>query len=144
VASLRTCNPLIQVSAISDGVNEVKPLTPNPLIKNRLKFYPHGHADFDPVDGDALEPKRQDYSTASTLDTFVGEDFELIPVGPVSEIPPSSQPAQGPRQETREPFSVRVNARWLSLRIENLSGVCDCLATGVEATQSTMETKTAA
>lgn len=144
VASLRTCDPLIQVSAISDGVNEVKPLNPNPLTKDRLKFYPHGHDDFDPVDGDALEPKRQDYSAAGTLDTFVGEDYELIPIGPVSEIPPSPQPAQGPRQETREPFSVRLNARWISLRIENLSGVCDVLATGVEATASAMETKTAA
>src|SRR4029077_6052745 len=144
VAALRTSAPLIRVSAIRDGVNEVKPLTTDLITKDRLKFYPHGHADFDPIDGDALEPKREDYSTAGTLDTFVGEDFELIPVGPVSEIPPSSQPATGPRQESREPFSVRVNARWISLRIENLGGVCDVLATGVEATQSAMETKTAA
>jgi hypothetical protein len=144
VAALRTCDPLIQVSAIADGVNEVKPLNPSPLTKDRLKFYPHGHADFDPADGDPLEPKRQDYSLAGTLDTFVGEDYEVIPVGPVSEIPPTPLPSQGPRQETREPFSVRVNARWISLRIENLGGVCDVLSTGIEATQSTMETKTAA
>src|SRR4029077_5357311 len=144
VASLRTCDPFIQVSAIRDGVNEVKPLNPNPLTKDRLKFYPHGHADFDAQNGDPLEPKREDYSLAGTLDTFVGEDYELVPIGPVSEIPPSPQPAQGPRQETREPFSVRVNARWISLRIESLGGVCDVLATGVEEKQSAMETKTAA
>jgi hypothetical protein len=39
---------------------------------------------------------------------------------------------------------VRVNARWLSLRIENLAGICDVLATTVEGRQSFMETKTAA
>jgi hypothetical protein len=145
VAALRTSNPLIEVSAISDGMNEVKVLTPEPLTRDRLKFYPHGHGDFDPLSGDASEPKRQDYSLTGELDTFVGEDYELIPIGPVSEIPPSTQPAvAGPRQESREPFSVRVNARWLSLRIENVSGVCDVLAAGVEATQSAMETKTAA
>jgi hypothetical protein len=144
VASLRTCDPFIRVSAISDGVNEVKPLNPNPLTRDRLKFYPHGHADYNEGTDDPLEPKREDYSQSGTLDTFVGEDYELIPVGPVSEIPPSPQPAQGPRQETREPFSVRLNARWISLRIENLGGVCDVLATGVEATGSAMETKTAA
>jgi hypothetical protein len=65
-------------------------------------------------------------------------------VGQVSDIPPSPLPVQGPRQETREPFSVRVNARWISLRIENQNGVCDVLTAGVEATQSAMETKTAA
>jgi hypothetical protein len=143
VASLRTCDPLIQVSAISDGVNEVKILNPNPLTKDRSKFYPHGHADFGEGD-DPLEPKREDYSLSGTVDTFVGEDYGLIPIGPVSEIPPSSLPIPGPRQETREPFSVRVNARWISLRIQSLGGVCDVLAAGVEATQSAMETKTAA
>jgi hypothetical protein len=141
---LRMSNPLVTVTAISDGVNEQKNLTPTPLTKDRTKFYPHGHDDFDPVTGDPTEEKRQDYSAAGLLDNAVGEDFELIPIGPVSEIPPSPLPTPGPRQSTREPFSVRVNARWLSLRIENLSGVCDVLATGVEATPSFMETKTAA
>jgi hypothetical protein len=144
IANLRTSDPLVTVSAISDGVNEVKLLNPVPLTKDRLKFYPHGHDDFDPVDGDPLEPKREDYSVANATDNFVGEDYELIPIGPISEIPPGDQTAPGPSQETREPFSVRVNARWISLRIENLSGVCDVLATGIEATASAMETKTAA
>jgi hypothetical protein len=144
VVNLRTSNPLIEISAISDGVNEVKALTTEPLTKDRLRFYPHGHADFDPIAGDPLEPKREDYSLANETDDFAGEDYELVPVGPVGLIPPSAQAAIGPRQESREPFSVRVNARWVSLRIENLSGVCDVLAAGVEATASTMETKTAA
>jgi hypothetical protein len=144
MATLRTSNPLIQVSAISDGVNEVKTIAPNPLTKNRLKFYPHAHPDFDPAGDDPLEPKRQDYSQAGTLDPFVGEDYELIPVGDVSGIPPSPQPLPGPLQEARETFSVRVNARWLSLRVENLAGICDVLASGVEGRQSFMDTKTAA
>jgi hypothetical protein len=144
ITTLRTSSPLVNVSAISDGVNEVKTLNPVPLTKNRLKFYPHGHDDFIPATDDAMEPKREDYSTVGTPDNFVGQDFELIPIGPVSELPPSQQPAPGPRQASREPFSVRVNARWISVRIENLAGVCDVLATGVEATPSLMETKTAA
>jgi hypothetical protein len=143
IANLRTSSPFIQVSAISDGVNEVKALTPNPVTKDRTKFYPHGHPDFNPATDDPLEPKRQDYSVADPLPS-VGEDYALIPVGPVSTIPASPPPIPGPRQESREPFSVRVNARWLSVRIENLAGICDVLATGVEARQSFLETKSAA
>jgi hypothetical protein len=144
IAAIRTVNPLVTVSAISDGFNEVKILNPVPLTKDRVKFYPHGHDDFDPATGDPNEPKREDYSEAGLLDDFVGEDYERIPVGPVSKIPPGSQVVSGPLQQSREPFSVRVNARWLSLRIENTNGVCDVLAAGVEATPSLMETKTAA
>jgi hypothetical protein len=144
LASLRTVNPLVTVSAISDGFNEIKTLNPTPLTKDRAKFYPHGHDDFGPATGDPNEPRREDYSQASLLDNFVGEDFELVPIGPVSEIPGSADPGGGPLQESREPFSVRVNARWISLRIENHNGVCDVLAAGVEATASLMETKTAA
>jgi len=144
VLALRTVNPLVKVSALSDGYNESKDLTPTPLTKDRLKFYPHGHDDFNAATDDPAEPKREDYSTAGLLDNFVGEDFELIPVGPVSQIPPSTDSVTGPLQESREPFSVRVNARWLSLRIQNENGVCEVLATGIEATASTMETKTAA
>jgi hypothetical protein len=143
IATLRTSAPFVKVSAISDGVNEVKPLNPVPLTKNRLKFYPHGHPDLN-EDTDPNEPKREDYSEAATVDDFVGENFELIPVGPVSEIPATALPAMGPLQASREPFSVRVNARWISIRIENQGGVCDVLTTGVEATPSLMETKTAA
>jgi len=143
-AVLRTYDPFIKVSAISDGYNELKDLTPNPITKDRLKFYPHGSADFDPTQDDPDLPKREDYSPVGLLDNFVGEDYELVPIGLVDGIPASPAPAPGPLQDCRQPLSVRVNARWVSLRIENASGVCDVLATGVEATPSSMETKTAA
>jgi hypothetical protein len=133
VMALRTLEPVITVSAITDGVNEVKTCNPVPLTKDRLKFYPHGHADFDPLTGDPNESKREDYSTGENLDNFVGEDFEFLPVGPISFVPPSGLPGVGPKQESLEPFSVRQNGRWVSMRIENLGFACDVLSVGVEA-----------
>ena len=141
--AIRTSNPEVYISAISDGVNEVKPLTPAPIVKHRNKFYQHGHPDF-VASGDPLEPKREDYSQADVGD-FAGEDFEDLPIGPISVIPASFISEEtGPRQESVERLSVRVNARWVSLRIENKSGTCDVLSVGIEATRSAMETKTAA
>ena len=143
-AILRTYDPYIKVTGISDGYNEEKDLTPKAITKDRLKFYPLDHDDFDPLTDDPDEPKREDYSAAGLLDNMVGEDYEGIPVGPVDSIPGTAPIAPGPRQTSREPLSVRVNARWLSLRVENFSGVCDVLATGVEATPSLMEARTGA
>ena len=141
--AIRTSNPEIYVSAITDGVNEVKPLTPLPITKDRTKFYQHGHPDFTPSD-DPLAPKRQDYSQ-SDIGDFAGQDYEDLPIGPISVVPPEVvTTTTGPRQQTLERPTLRVNGRWVSVRIENRSGVCDVLAVGVEATPSLMETKTAA
>lgn len=133
VMAVRTLEPIIRVSAITDGVNEVKPLNPMPLTKNRVKFYPHGHEDFNPGVTDPDESKREDYAAGNDLDNFVGEDFEGLPVGPIDFIPPSALPGTGPKQESLEPFSVRQNGRWVSLRVQNEGFVCDVLSIGVEA-----------
>jgi len=141
--ALRTSDPEAYVSAITDGVNEVKALTPLPLTKDRRKFYQHGHKDWGSGD-DPLEPKRQDYSVMEISD-YQGLDFDDLPIGPITDVPGTSvSMTAGPRQQTLERFSVRTNGRWVSLRIENKSGVCDVLSVGVEATRSAMETKTAA
>jgi hypothetical protein len=98
-----------------------------------LKFYPHGHADFDPLTSDPNESKREDYSGGENLDNFAGEDFEFLPVGPISFVPPTAPAGVGPKQESLEPFSVRQNGRWISMRVENLGFACDVLSVGVEA-----------
>jgi hypothetical protein len=112
------------------------------VTKDPRKFYPHAHRDFDPLTDDPLEPGRKDYSEREPTD-FAGEDFQTLPIGPISRIPPTTV-LMGPHQQSLERFSIRVNARWCSLRIENTNGVCDVLSAGVEAVPSAMETKTAA
>lgn len=132
VMAIRTLEPVIEVSAITDGINEVKRLNPTPLTKDRLRFYPHGRADFNPGLDNPEESKREDYSAAGDLENFVGEDFELLPLGPIEFVPPSPPPGMGDKQESLEPFSVRQNGRWVSMRVENLGFVCDVLSIGVE------------
>jgi hypothetical protein len=127
---------------VTDGVNEAKALTPTPVTKDARKFYPHAHPDFNPATDDPLEARRKDYSDAEPSD-FAGEDFENLPIGPISRIPPTIV-MMGPHQQSLERPSIGVNARWCSLRIENTNGVCDVLSAGVEAIPSTMETKTVA
>ena len=91
IAALRTSNPFTQVSALSDGVNEVKLLTPNPLTKDPQKFYPHGHPD-GPDEGDPLSQARRLQRFAADLDNFAGHDYELIPVGPWARYRPLRSP----------------------------------------------------
>jgi hypothetical protein len=144
--AIRTANPETYVSAISDGYAEVKSLSPTPVTKDPLKFYPHAHPDFDPATGDPLEPRRKDYTKETTLSDFAAEDFENLSVGRIWRIPPTlvEMSEDSPHQQSVERFSIRVNARWCSLRIENKTGACDVLSVGVEGTGSAMETKTAA
>jgi len=40
---------------------------------------------------------------------------------------------QGPKQQSLERFQIRQNGRWVSIRIENTGGQCDCLGIAVEA-----------
>lgn len=140
--AIATTDPEVHVSAISDGWNEVKDLTPTPITKDRLKFYPHAHPDYDGTT-DPNEEKRRDYSTTEFED--VAEDFESLVEGPIDALPASGGVyADAPAQESLEHLPIRTNGRWVSIRVENLSGRCDLLAAGVEGIPSNMETRTAA
>ncbi len=123
---LRTYDPNAVVTAISDGVNEEKQLAV--VTKDRTKFYVHGHKDFDVNAGDdATEQKREDYSPVGDFDNFAVEDFENLPEGPIDFLPPTGAAVQGPKQQSLERFQIRQNGRWVSIRIENTGGQCDCL-----------------
>ena len=140
--ALATVDPEVHISAISDGWNEVKNLTPTPITKDRLKFYPHAHPDYDGT-GDPNEPGREDYSTVDF--TQVAEDFESLIEGPIDTLPASSGAYKDAiSQESLERLPIRTNGRWVSIRVENVSGRCDLLAVGVEGIPSNMETRTAA
>ena len=130
--ALATFDPEITVTAISDGYNEEKLVTPEPITKSRLKFYPHDHADFDPATGDPVEELREDYSTGNTGD-FACQDYESLSVGPVDAIPGTPIPVAGPKQQALERVSLRQNGRWCSLRIANSQGACDVLAVGIDS-----------
>jgi hypothetical protein len=96
-----TIDPNIKITAITEGVNEEKVVRQS-ITKNRLKFYPHAHPDFDPIHGDPGEQKRKDYSVATQQDgvpvpNFAAQDFEhisgtdvtdgTIPVAPTTPSP---------------------------------------------------------
>jgi hypothetical protein len=142
---ISTLDPQVTVTAISDGYNEQKNLTPTPITKDRLHYYPHAHPDFDEGVNDPDEPMREDYTGAELVSNFAGQDFQGVPLGPVNFLPPTSPGSEvAPAQESLERLQIRTNARWCSLEIENVSGRCDVLAVGVEAIASAMETRTAA
>jgi hypothetical protein len=142
--ALNTVDPTITVTAISAGVNEVKNLTPEPITKERLAFYPHAHPPYERGVTDPNEPMREDYSYAELEDAAV-QDFETLPVGPISRLPGTTGGLDdAPPQQALEHLPIGANARWLSLRIQNTSGRCDVLAVGVEAILSNMKTRTAA
>jgi hypothetical protein len=136
--ALQTADPEIEVTAITDGVNEEKELAV--ITKSRLQFYPHGHADFDPETGDAGEAYRKDYTPGGF--EFAGEDFAFLPIGPVTRLP-GTMWVYDVKQQAMERLPVRANGRWLSLRIANKNGNCDVLAVGVEGIP-VMETGTGA
>ncbi len=143
IVGVSTYDPLITVTAIMDGFNEEKNLTPTPITKDRTKFYQHGHKDFDVLTDDPNEQKRKDYSIVD-LDNFVGDDFEDLPVGPITFVPASSPPIIGNQQESLERFIVRSFGRWCALRIENNNGSCEVTSTGVESTRAINTGRTAA
>ena len=138
-----TYDPLITVTAITDGFNEEKNLTPTPITKDRTRFYQHGHKDFDVVTDDPTEQKRMDYSIVNP-DNFVGDDFEDLAVGPIKFIPGTSPPVKGDQQESLEPFLVRSFGRWCALRVENNNGSCEITSAGVESTPAMNTGRTAA
>jgi hypothetical protein len=140
---IQTVDPEITVTAINDGFNEEKVLTPVPITKDRTKFYTHGHKAFNVDTDDDREPKREDYSVA-TDDNFVGEDYETIAVGPVAKIPATIAMSVGEQQESLERFLVRSYGAWCALRIENDQGTCEVSSVTVESTHAMNTVRTAA
>lgn len=143
LVGISTYDPRITVTAITDGFNEEKVLTPVPITKDRTRFYQHGKSDFDVNIDDANEQKREDYSIVS-IDNFAAEDFEELAVGPIFRIPGTSPAVAGDQQETLEPLLVRSFGRWCALRIENESGVCEVTSVGVESVPAMNTGRTAA
>jgi hypothetical protein len=133
IIGVRTYDPEAEVTAISDGVNEEKPLAL--VTKDWQRFYVHGHPRFDSDTDDPNEPKRQDYSVGSgSAGNFVGQDFELLPDGGITDLPATPATVySGIKQQSMERFQIRQNGRWCSLRIENSNGQCDVLGVAVEA-----------
>lgn len=129
---LNTFNPDAVVTAMTDGYNEEFPVAT--IKKDNTKFYTQDHPDFDPVNGDADEPMREDYSVADD-DLFCIQDFEELPVGPIPFIPETPFGFEIPKQQTTERFPLRKNARHLGLRIESNDGACDVVGVGVEGIQ---------
>jgi hypothetical protein len=139
--AISTVDPTVYVTAISDGHNETKLLTRPPIVKNRLKFYPHGHADYDGTTNPD-EPRREDYSVTDF--DYAVETFEGLPVGTINQLPATGGYVDAPAQESLERIPIRTNGRWVSIRVENISGRCDLLAVAIEGIASNMETRTAA
>jgi hypothetical protein len=130
---ISTYSPSVTITAITDGHNEEKNLTPVPLTKSPDKYYTFGRGDFVQGVDDQNDQKREDYSTEG-IDVFAGEDFENLTVGEILFIPPTSTPtATGSQQESVERLLVRSFGRWCALRVENNQGVCDVVAAGVES-----------
>ena len=126
-----------------DGAFETKNLTPTPITKDRNTFYQHGHAPFNVLTDDPEEIKRQDYSIVA-IDDFAGDDYEDLPVGPISFIPGTSPEVVGPMQESVERLLVRSFGRWCSLSVENDQGVCEVTGAAVESTHAMNTGRTAA
>jgi hypothetical protein len=150
--NVATVSPSINVTAIMDGVNEEKLLTPKPITKSRDKFYTHGKAKFNPQTDDPNQPYREDYEIIQPIppsEDAAIEDFEELPVGTILQLPGTSTIAliQGPtiqKQQTSERRLIRDRGRWVSLRIENTLGICDVVGVSVEGTQTANTVRTAA
>lgn len=138
---IATYEPHTTITAITDGFNEEKEIAV--ITKDRLKFYQHGHAAFDVLTDDPTEQKREDYSV-SEPDNVIVDDFEDLPSGPITSIPPTAPPILGPMQESVERHLVRSFGRWLAFRVENDEGACDVTTIGVESTPAMNTTRTAA
>lgn len=141
--AISTSAPLINLTALSDGFNEEKLLTPLPIEKNPVEFYTHAHKEFDPVVDDPNEPKRKDYALG-VVEEFAIEDYESYPDGPLDVLTGSVPPAVENRQQSLERYVTRQNGRWQSIRVENDQGSCDVLAVSVEGNYTMDTARTAA
>jgi hypothetical protein len=130
VIGIRTSDPDVTVTAISDGVDEEKELAS--FTKNPNISYVHGRG---PRTLDPDAPKFEDYTLGEEESEFVGQDFEDLPVGDISVLPSVPGIVEGDvKQQSLERFQVRQIGRWCSIRVENTSGKCDVLGVGIEGT----------
>jgi hypothetical protein len=137
-------DPSINITALSDGVNEEFLLTEVPITKDNANYYTHGHARFDPETDDARDPYREDYSV-SDFDDFAVQDFEGLPEGPIDFIPGTLfDTITDDIQESTEPLMVRQLGRWGALRIENDEGYAEVKAITMEGIAGVNAIKTAA
>lgn len=141
--TLSTFSPRINVTALSDGFNEEKLLTPDSITKSRTEIYTHGQSPYDPLTGNPEAPYRKDYSVPNDSNVAI-EDFEELPDGFIAMLPPTTIPESSARQESLERLLIRATGRWMSLRIENDEGACDVLGTSVEGTRTMNNVMTAA
>lgn len=137
-------DPSINITALTDGVNEEFLLTEDPITKNNANFYTHGHARFDPTVDDANDPYREDYSVAD-FDDFAIQDFEGLPEGPILFIPGTLFASiSDDIQESTEALMVRQLGRWGALRIENDEGYVEVKGITMEGLAGQNAIKTAA
>jgi len=136
-----TYEPHTTITAITDGFNEEKVVSQ--ITKDRNRFYQHGKANFNVLTDDPTEQKREDYSLTEP-DNVIVDDFEDLPAGQITSIPPTAPPILGPIQQTREPFLVRSFGAHCSFRIENDEGAVEVAAVAVESTPAVNTTRTAA
>lgn len=141
--SIASWEPSLNVTAITDGVNEEFLLTPNPITKDNTIFYTHAHAPFDPTTDDPRAPYREDYSE-SDFDDFVAETFEELPEGQIDFIPGTLFETIGDLQEVTEALMVRQIGRWGSLRVENDDGYVEVKGLTMESIPGVNAIKTAA
>jgi len=117
--ALATWSPRYSVSVITEGANEVTPLTPQPVTRDRRKFLKFGVPAFDPTNADGRfnDPFREDYSAS----------------GDAPGVDPGTEGIDIERkQETTERWGLRARGRWASIRVENTQGQCDVRAAVIE------------
>jgi hypothetical protein len=141
MVSVATYEPNVTVTAIVDGYNEEKVVAE--ITKNRQRYYQHGKPDFNVLTDDPDFEKREDYSI-SEPDNFIADDFQDLPLGPITFIPATAPAILGPLQETSERMLIRSFGRWCALRIENDEGACEVTSVGIESTRAMNTTRTAA
>jgi hypothetical protein len=125
--AIRTRNPSVLISALTDGYNEQKYTSLIPLTKNPNKSYLF----YNPGLG-ADSPYKEDYYTGSET-TWVGQDMDNILPGFIDRLPGvDPEELGGPETESLERRPLRVMGRWCSIRIENRQGVCDILGCSVD------------
>lgn len=136
---LETLNPNVKITAVAEGVNEETVIRES-ITKDPRKFYPHGHADFNPATDRSDLPKREDYSSGFPVGDYAYQDFGDLPEGNFADfvVPPISPLAPPPElpQSFRERFRIGVIDHSLALRIENTQGQCIVRSTSVESRES--------